>query len=492
MLILGLKLAYVFINRIEFEASDYLCAQKRLQVNLKQYTKEFSYNLKLAYPVILGMVGHTLIGIVDNIMVGKIGSTELAAVSLGNSMIFIAMSLGIGFSTAITPIVAEGDAEKNDSKIRSAFHHGLFLCTILGLVLFSVIMFAKPIMELLKQPEDVIVLAKPYLGWVAFSLIPLIMYQGYKQFADGMSLTKYSMYAMVMANVLHVGLNYVLIYGIWIFPKMGIIGAALGTVISRIFLVMFMHIMLSRREDLKRFFKGFSFDEIKKSTIKKIISIGFPSAMQMLFEVVLFTASIWLCGNIGKTSQAANQIALSLASMTFMFAMGLSVTSMIRVSNQRGLNDINKLVVVARSIFLLAIILETFFAIVFVVFHNYLPHIFLNMENTGQVLDNTEVIAIASKLLLIAAVFQISDGIQVVVLGALRGLQDVKVPMYITFVAYWIIGFPISYYLGEHTSLKAQGVWVGLLAGLTAAAIFLYIRFHFLTRKLIQNSSSNN
>lgn len=436
------------------------------------------------------MVGHTLIGIVDNIMVGKIGSTELAAVSLGNSMIFIAMSLGIGFSTAITPIVAEGDAEKNDTKIRSAFHHGLFLCTILGLVLFTVIMFAKPIMELLNQPADVIVLAKPYLGWVAFSLIPLVMYQGYKQFADGMSLTKYSMYAMIMANVLHVGINYVLIYGIWFFPKMGIIGAALGTVISRIFLVMFMHIMLSRRDDLKRFFKGFNFSEIQKATIKKIISIGFPSAMQMLFEVVLFTASIWLCGNIGKTSQAANQIALSLASMTFMFAMGLSVTSMIRVSNQRGLMDYKKLIVVARSIFLLAIILETFFAIFFIIFHEYLPHIFLNMENTGQILDNEEVIAIASRLLLIAAIFQISDGIQVVVLGALRGLQDVKVPMYITFVAYWIIGFPISYYLGEHTELKAQGVWIGLLAGLTAAAFSLYIRFHYLTNRLVKNSDT--
>lgn len=485
-------MGYIFIDRIEFEASDYLCRQNRIEVNLKQYTKEFSYNLRLAYPVILGMVGHTLIGIVDNIMVGKIGSTELAAVSLGNSMIFIAMSLGIGFSTAITPIVAEGDAEKNDTKIRSAFHHGLFLCTILGLVLFTVIMFAKPIMELLKQPADVIVLAKPYLGWVAFSLIPLVMYQGYKQFADGMSLTKYSMYAMVMANVLHVGINYVLIYGIWFFPKMGIIGAALGTVISRIFLVMFMHIMLSRRDDLKRFFKGFSFNEIKKATINKIISIGFPSAMQMLFEVVLFTASIWLCGNIGKTSQAANQIALSLASMTFMFAMGLSVTSMVRVSNQRGLMDYKKLIVVARSIFLLAIILETIFAIFFIIFHNYLPHIFLNMENTGQILDNEEVIGIASKLLLIAAVFQISDGIQVVVLGALRGLQDVKVPMYITFVAYWVIGFPISYYLGEHTELKAQGVWIGLLAGLTAAAICLYIRFHYLTKRLITKSVSNN
>ncbi|PXY45663.1 MATE family efflux transporter [Flavobacterium hydrophilum] len=456
-------------------------------MNLKQYTKEFSYNLRLAYPVVLGMVGHNLIGMVDNIMVGRLGSTELAAVSLGNSMIFIAMSLGIGFSTAITPIVAEGDAEKNDTKIRSAFHHGLFLCTILGLVLFGVIVLAKPIMEMLHQPDEVIALAKPYLDWVAFSLIPLIMYQGYKQFADGLSLTKYSMYAMVMANVLHVGMNYVLIYGIWIFPKMGIIGAAIGTVISRIFLVMFMHIMLSRRNDLKHFFSNFSFEEIKKETIKKIVSIGFPSAMQMLFEVVLFTASIWLCGNIGRTSQAANQIALSLASMTFMFAMGLSVTSMIRVSNQRGLQDYKKLIVVARSIFLLAIIIESVFAIVFVAFHQFLPHIFLNMENTIQLTDNTEVIEIASKLLLIAAVFQISDGIQVVVLGALRGLQDVKIPMYITFVAYWVIGFPISYYLGEYTSMKAAGVWVGLLAGLTSAALFLYIRFNYLTKKLIKN-----
>ncbi|SEN82450.1 multidrug resistance protein, MATE family [Flavobacterium sp. CF108] len=461
-------------------------------MNLKQYTKEFSYNFRLAYPIILGMVGHTLIGIVDNIMVGKLGSTELAAVSLGNSMIFIAMSLGIGFSTAITPIVAEGDAEKNDGKIRSAFHHGLFLCAIIGLLLFTLIVLAKPLMELLEQPKEVIVLAKPYLDWVAFSLIPLVMYQGYKQFADGKSMTKYSMYAMIMANVLHVGINYLLIYGIWIFPKMGIIGAALGTVISRIFLVMFMHIMLSRRNDLKHFFKNFSFSEIKSATLKKIINLGFPSAMQMLFEVVLFTASIWLCGNIGKTSQAANQIALSLSSLTFMFAMGLSVTSMIRVSNQRGLQDYKNLVVVARSIFLLAIVIEIFFAFLFVVFHDFFPHIFLNMENSGQILDNTEVIEIASKLLLIAAIFQISDGVQVVVLGALRGLQDVKIPMYITFAAYWVIGFPISYYLGEYTDWKAQGVWIGLLAGLTTAAIFLYMRFHYLTKKLITDSVSNN
>ncbi|MFM7018560.1 MATE family efflux transporter, partial [Flavobacterium sp.] len=458
-------------------------------MNISQYTKEFKYNLQLAYPVVLGMLGHTLIMIVDNIMVGKLGSTELAAVSLANSMIFVALSLGIGFSTAITPIVGEADAEKDNLKIRSAFHNGLFLCVLLGFLLFGLIVLGKPIMELLHQPKEVIVLAKPFLDWVGFSLVPLIIYQGYKQFADGLSMTKYSMYAIVIANVLHVIINYCLIYGVWIFPKMGIIGAALGTVISRIAMVVFMHIILARQEQLKTYFHNFSFSEIKKETIKKIVNLGVPSAMQMLFEVVLFTAAIWLCGNIGKTSQAANQIALSLASMTFMFAMGLSVVSMIRVSNQKGLNDYKNLVVVARSIFLLVILIEIFFAFLFIVLHNIVPSLFLDMENSKQLLDNKEVVLIASKLLLVAAVFQISDGIQVVVLGALRGLQDVKIPMYITFVAYWVIGFPISYYLGEYTDLKAVGVWIGLLAGLTSAALFLYIRFHFLTKALILQDS---
>ena len=458
-------------------------------MNISQYTKEFKYNLQLAYPVVLGMLGHTLIMIVDNIMVGKLGSTELAAVSLANSMIFVALSLGIGFSTAITPIVGEADAEKDTGKIRSAFHNGLFLCVILGFLLFGLVVLGKPIMEMLHQPKEVIVLAKPFLDWVGFSLVPLIIYQGYKQFADGLSMTKYSMYAIVMANILHVIINYCLIYGIWIFPKMGIVGAALGTVISRIAMVVFMHIILSRQEQLKTYFHNFSFSEIKKETIEKIINLGVPSALQMLFEVVLFTAAIWLCGNIGKTSQAANQIALSLASMTFMFAMGLSVVSMIRVSNQKGLNDYKNLVVVARSIFLLVILIEIVFAILFIVLHNIVPSLFLDMNDTKQLLDNKEVVFIAAKLLLVAAVFQISDGIQVVVLGALRGLQDVKIPMYITFIAYWVIGFPISYYLGEFTELKAVGVWIGLLAGLSAAALFLYIRFHLITKKLIKENS---
>ncbi|MBG6111211.1 MATE family multidrug resistance protein [Flavobacterium sp. CG_9.10] len=454
-------------------------------MNLSTYTKEFSYNIKLAYPVILGMLGHTLIGIVDNFMVGKLGSTELAAVSLGNSFIFIALSLGIGFSTAITPLVSEANAEQNDKKIRSTFHHGLLLCTILGVVLFMVTVLSKQIMYLMHQPKEVADMAAPYIDWVAFSLIPVIIYQGYKQFADGLAQTKYSMYAILMANVVHIFFNYVLIYGIWIFPKLGILGAALGTVISRIMMVVFMDLLMRHNKAFKSYFKNFSFKEIRKSILKKIINLGFPSAMQMLFEVTLFTAAIWLSGSLGKNSQAANQIALILASSTFMVAMGLSVTAMIRVSHTKGMNDYKSLIIVARSIFLLAIMLETFFAFIFVIFHNFLPHLFLNMNDSAQAIDNSEIILITAKLLLVAAVFQISDGIQVVVLGALRGLQDVKIPMYITFVAYWVIGFPISYYLGKYTSLQAVGIWIGLLAGLSSAALFLYIRFAKLTRKLV-------
>jgi MATE family multidrug resistance protein len=412
----------------------------------------------------------------------------LAAVSLGGSFVFIGMSLGIGFSTAITPLVSMADAEKNDNKLRSVFHHGLFSCVILGIFIFTLIVLAKPIMYLMHQPKEVIDLASPYIDWVAFSLIPVIIFQGYKQFADGLSRTKYSMYAIFMANIVHIIINYMLIYGLWIFPKLGIIGAALGTVISRILMVVFMHFIMKNNAQLNPYFKNFSFREIKKSMLKKIASLGIPSAMQMLFEVALFTAAIWLCGSIGKTTQAANQIALTLATTTFMFAMGLSVTATIRVGNNKGLMDYKNLIIVARSVFLLAIILETIFGLLFVILHNFLPHLFLNMENVNQVIENKEVIIIASKLLLVAAVFQISDGIQVVVLGALRGLQDVKVPMYITFFAYWVVGFPISFYLGKYTELKAVGVWIGLLAGLSTAALFLYLRFHKLTKQQLQKS----
>ncbi len=199
----------------------------------------------------LGMIGHTLVGFVDNIMVGQLGTAELAAVSLGNSFVFIAMALGIGFSTAITPLVAEADGEGNVEKGKQAFNHGLFLCTILGVSLFLLILAIKPIMYHMNQPEEVVKYAMPYLNLVAFSLIPLIMFQGFKQFADGLSQTKYAMWATILANVINVVLNYLLIFGKFGFPELGVIGAAIGTLISRIIMLIFLAHILKKKKKIK-------------------------------------------------------------------------------------------------------------------------------------------------------------------------------------------------------------------------------------------------
>ncbi len=455
---------------------------------INQYTKEFQYNLKLAAPVMMGMIGHTLVALVDNIMVGQLGTAELAAVSLGNSFMFIAMSLGIGFSTAITPLVAEADGENNFESGKSSFKHGLFLCTTLGILLFLIILLAKPLMYFMQQPVEVVELAMPYLDLVAFSLIPLIIFQAFKQFSDGLSMTKYPMYATLIANVVNVILNYLLIFGKFGFPQMGIVGAAVGTLASRFVMVIFLWILLKKNNKSTAYVTKIKLFVLENKMLKKIIALGFPSALQMFFEVAIFTAAIWLSGILGKNPQAANQIALNLSSMTFMVAMGLSVAAMVRVGNQKGLQKFKDLRRIAQSIFLLSFLIATVFALIFILCNQLLPKIYLDVDDVENLVDNSEVISIAAKLLIIAALFQVSDAVQVTVLGALRGLQDVKIPTLITFFAYWIIGFPISYYLGLYTEYKSSGIWIGLLAGLTASALLLYLRFNKLTKELINKN----
>ncbi|WP_276391392.1 MATE family efflux transporter [Eudoraea chungangensis] len=453
---------------------------------LQQYTREFKYNSKLAVPVIMGMLGHTFVAFADNIMVGQLGTAELAAVSLGNSFVFIAMSLGIGFSTAITPLVAEADGAGNKVAAKSALKHGIVLCTIIGLGLFGLIQISKPLLQLMDQPTDVVELSLPYLDLVAFSLVPLVIFQSFKQFSEGLSQTKYPMYATIVANVVNIVLNYLLIFGSFGFPKLGIVGAAIGTLISRFIMLFILWYLLKKKKKFHDYVTGFNLRKIEKTVIKKIANLGFPSALQMFFEVAIFTAAIWLSGVLGKNPQAANQIALNLSSMTFMFGMGLGVVGMIRVGNQKGLQNFKELKRIAESIFLLTLFVEIIFAALFLLGRYWFPTIYLDTGDLANQADNMEVIALAAELLLVAAFFQISDGLQVVILGALRGLQDVRIPTFITFIAYWVIGFPISYYLGLYTPLKSVGIWIGLLSGLTASAIMLYIRFNYLTKRYIR------
>jgi len=336
------------------------------------------------------------------------------------------------------------------------------------------------------QPQDVVTLAFPYLNWVAASLFPLIVFQAFKQFSDGLSLTRPAMYATLFGNAINISLNYVLIFGYLGFPKLGVEGAAIGTLIARISMLIFIIIYVKYHKEYNIYKLSFKFNQIRRLLIQKILKLGFPSALQMLFEVSFFTAAVWLSGGLGTNAQAANQIALNLTSMTFMVAMGLSAVAMIRVGNQFGKKDFVELRRVAFSIFVLIAIIDLFFCLIYLTFSKDLPWIYL--ENRGALTpkDTLDVIVIASSLLVVSGFFQLTDGLQAVVLGALRGLQDVNLPTAFTFISYWIIGFPVSYYLAFFTSWGATGIWIGLLTGLSSSAILLFLRFKYLTIKLIQ------
>jgi MATE family multidrug resistance protein len=439
---------------------------------LQEYTKEFSYNLKLAYPVIIGMIGHTLVGFVDNAMVGQLGTSELAAISLGNSFVFLAMAFGIGFSTAITPLIAESDAKKNKSNTKSILSNGILVCVFLGAVLTIIVLIAKPIIYYMGQSEEVVNLAYPYITLVAISLFPLIIFQSFKQFSDGLSFTKIAMISTVIANLINVVINYILIYGKFGFPKLELVGAGIGTLISRVIMVLIIIYLIKSNPKINQYLDNLFSLKYSSIITKKIINLGYPSALQMMFEVGFFISGIWVCGIIGINYQAANQIALNLSSLTFMVALGFSVAATIRIGNQKGLNDYKNLKRIA--IFLVTILIELIFALIFIIFSDLLPWLYLENNNNFDVL---ETVSLASKLLIIVALFQIFDGIQIVAQGALRGIQDVKIPSMICFLSYIIFGVPIMIYLGLYTHLKATGVWIGFLIGLIIASILLSIRF---------------
>ncbi len=452
---------------------------------MKLYTQEFRKNLSLAFPVILGLLGHTVVQLIDNIMVGQLGTAELASVSLGNSFVFIAMSLGIGFSTALTPLVAQADGRSDIKRVGELFIHGLFLCVFLGILLFLGVYSLRNQMFHMGQPQEVVFLAFPYLNWVAGSLIPLVVFQAFRQFSDGLSLTRPAMYATLFGNGINVILNYLLIFGHFGFPKLGVEGAAIGTFISRMMMLLYIMLYVSYHKQFKKYKLSLNFAQIKLFLVQKILKLGLPSALQMFFEVAFFVVAVWISGVLGTNSQAANQIALNLTSMTFMVAMGLSATAMIRVGNQYGKKDYKELKRIAFSIFFLIFIIDVFFCAFYLIFSDDLPWIYLENKGAMTSPDTLEVIAIAASLLVVSGFFQITDGLQVVVLGALRGLQDVNIPTTFIFISYWIIGFPVSYYLAFYTPLKATGIWIGLLTGLSCSAVLLFLRFQHQTNKLI-------
>jgi MATE family multidrug resistance protein len=453
---------------------------------LKKYTKEFKENLKIATPVMFGFLGHVLVGLADNIFVGKLDPINLAAVSLANSTIFFVMAFGIGFSYAITPLVSEAVGANKSYRLKKVLYNGLLLHTILGVLMVIITLFIPQLLSIANQPPEVIELAIPYVRIVGVSLLLVMIFQAYKQFSDGLSLTTYPMIATIIANVINVILSYGMVFGHFGFAKMGIYGAAYGTLISRVVMVIVIWYYLRYKSATTEYLQGLGTYLISSPMIKKILYLGIPSGFQGVFEMGIFSATVWIAGTLGAVSQSANQIAQQMASLTFMVFIGFGVAATVRVGNQKGKKDFVEMKRIAKSIFLQVFLFELFFTAVLIIFRYQLPWIYLdnNYADPQKIAEAEQVYDLAVKLLIVAGLFQISDGFQVVLQGALRGLQDVIYPFFITFIAYWLIGLPISLYMSQ--THGAMGIWYGLLTGLSVAALMLFVRFKYLSRKLIR------
>lgn len=445
-------------------------------MRLSGFKSNFDITFRLAYPVMLSQLGQVMVGVADNIMVGRLGAETLAAASLANSIFFLILMFGIGVSMAVTPMVAAADGQGKKGRLGSLLSNGFVINTVTSLVLFLLILGISPGLSHLDQPDEVVLLAIPYLLIITFSLLPFMFFQTFKQFMEGLSQTKQAMYITVIFNLINIGLNWLLIYGNWGFPALGLNGAGWATLISRILMALAIYLYFKKSNRYQIYLKDFGTGNLSRKIINKMVRIGLPTGMQFVFEVGAFSAAAIMMGWIGVNALASHQIAINLASISYMMASGLSAAAMVRVGNQLGRKDIPMMRQVGFSIFGMIMVFMLLFAVVFLVFRNQLPLIYI---------DDPEVVKMAASLLVIAGFFQLSDGLQVVGLGALRGLSDVKVPTLVTMIAYWVIGLPLGYILAFWAGLNELGIWIGLLIGLTLTAVMLIYRFHALSAKLL-------
>lgn len=436
-----------------------------LQLRLKEYKKTFL----LAYPVSLAYLSHIMTGLIDNIMVGQIGADKLAASSLANTVMVMPMVFGLGMSFGLTPLVANAHGQNNMSKINIFQQSGLLVNTGIGILIFLVMFYSSWIFQYLDQDTLIVELAIPYLKVIALSMIPFMVFQNYKQFADGVSITKTAMYISIVGNVFNIILNYILIFGKLGFPAYGLMGAGYATLISRVLMALGMMMAVFYMRDFKDFkIKIASRSGFGLTNIRDILNIGGPSGMQMVFEAGAFSISAIMVGWIGYRELASHQIAISIASATYVMAAGIGAASTIRVGNQLGamkyemVRNVGKIGIEMSAVFM------AFAGLTFILLSSWLPTLYV---------DEIPVIEMATSLIIISAAFQIFDGIQVAAMGALRGLSDVKWPTLIAVFAYWGLGLPCSYILAFVFDLGVQGVWYGFIIGLGSAAALLTFRF---------------
>lgn len=440
-----------------------------------KYKPYYQDNLRLALPIVVSQLGHTLVHMADSVIVGQFaGTIQLAAVSLVNSLFTLILVLGLGIAYGLTPLIAQENGRKNHAACGSLLANSLCINILASILLYIFIHFGTLLaIDHIGQSPEVVAYAKPYLGYLAISIIPLMIFQTFKQFAEGLGFTKQAMYISIWGNLLNIVLGIILVKGMFGISPMGVKGVGISTLVDRILMATVMTLYVLRSKHFKSYLQTFKISLIDFVTSRRIFKIGAPVALQYSFEISAFSGAAILIGTIGAVEQAAHQVAINLAAITYMLASGIASAATIKTGNNLGMKNFLDLRRSALASYHVIIAFMSVTAIMFILASSLLPQIYTSDQ---------AVIQIAAQLLIIAGFFQLFDGTQVVGLGVLRGLGDVNIPTIITFIAYWIIGIPLAYFLGVYLKLGVNGIWYGLTFGLLTASIMLFFRFQNKTR----------
>lgn len=435
-------------------------------MNIKAHIRETA---KLALPISTGQLGHIMLGVVDSVMVGKVGSAPLAASSLVNGIFFLALVVGIGLSMASTPLIAMAKGADKFDECGRILNHSIVVNVGFAILISAVAFALSFLIPLLNQPEDVVTQAVPYLMVLSGSVLPFIIFQSYRQFLEGLSKPNAPMVIAILANFLNAFLNWIFIFGKFGLPALGLTGAGIATTITRWVMALALMIYTLNCKAVKVYKPQLKFAGLDFSLIKKLINIGLPSGFQYFLEVGAFSFAAIMMGWLGKVSLAAHQIAMNLASVTYMIILGISSAGTIRVGIASGKQNIDEIRKAGFTAMGMAVSVMFCFGVTFILFRNFFPSLYIGER---------EVIEIASRLLIIAALFQIFDGLQASSISVLRGLTDTRIPMLISFASYWLIGIPIAILLGFYFSLGAVGIWIGLLISLASLGLTMLVRFN--------------
>ena len=439
------------------------------------YRSKIKEALTVALPIIAGQLGQVLMGFFDTVQIGGLGHEYIAASGFANGIYWMTVLLGMGVLFSVSPLVSEAFGENKGHKSIGVLISSIVVSVVLTAVFMVVVWVITENIPLLKHSETDNILSAKFLHIVNFSTGFLFLFMAGKQFLDGMERTRIGMYITIGGLLLNIFLNWVLIYGRLGMPKMGIEGAALATTTARVVMAISILIYIWRDNQVRELRREFiQYADPALSYIKPILIIGIPAGLQFFWEVAAFNAGQIMSGWISTTAEAAHMISIGLASITFMVITGLSAAGTIMIGYSYGAKDKEGIRISGNTVFMLTVFFEIIFAVFFMACRNVLPRMYT---------DNEEVISIASTMLIFAAIFQISDGLQAVAAGALRGMQDVKFPAVIAFISYWLIMIPSCYLLAFKFGYGLKGIWIGFIVGLSVAAVLQLIRFRWILRR---------